>query len=265
MARDSHALRQSLFKQRSWSPDMGREEVWLRRKRSNSGGKSHLQRSKSVTDDDVDELKGCIELGFGFESPEPADHHHRLSDTLPALGFYYAVNKHYADSLSESSGSPPHAIFDPGSYQLNSSINLIDFVWRDSDLGVCVCVFVWGKKMTHRRRWKRGWGNGLKWSLAPSSKPPIDRIISLIVYYLCYCEWMWNIKIPSLSIQLLCFSIIIIDDDIPLPEEFDFWFWWCCHFVLYFGVWVWIWNVFAKVEEWKHRNSINLFLSCLVW
>ncbi|KAF2295241.1 hypothetical protein GH714_032268 [Hevea brasiliensis] len=115
----------SLYKQHSWSPDIYRDEAWLRRK-----GNCKNRRSKSVTDEDLDELKGCIELGFGFDSPEVDQ---RLSDTLPALGLYHAVNKHYYDTLFKSvtatttsslstasdcdSPSPlgsPHAIFGPG-------------------------------------------------------------------------------------------------------------------------------------------------------
>ncbi|GMN30113.1 hypothetical protein TIFTF001_002705 [Ficus carica] len=103
LARGPHAP-PPLYKQRSWSPDVCREEAWLRRK-NNSGMRRKSrhqlqQRSKSVTDEDLDELKACIELGFGFDSPEPADQ--RLSDTLPALELYYAVNKHYNDSLNPS-------------------------------------------------------------------------------------------------------------------------------------------------------------------
>ncbi|GMY11767.1 hypothetical protein FCV25MIE_07006 [Fagus crenata] len=87
-----------LYKQHSWSPDAYRDEAWLRRK-----GNCKNRRTKSVTDEDVDELKGCIELGFGFELDSP-DHvvDQRLSDTLPALGLYYAVNKHYNDTVSNS-------------------------------------------------------------------------------------------------------------------------------------------------------------------
>ncbi|KDP31931.1 hypothetical protein JCGZ_12392 [Jatropha curcas] len=113
----------SLYKQHSWSPDIYRDEAWLKRK-----GNCKNRRSKSVTDEDLDELKACIELGFGFDSPEVDK---RLSDTLPALGLYYAVNKHYYDSVSKSatatsssstasdcdSPSPlgsPHAILGPG-------------------------------------------------------------------------------------------------------------------------------------------------------
>nr|GEV88071.1 hypothetical protein [Tanacetum cinerariifolium] len=58
-------------------------------------------RNKSVTDDDIDELKACIELGFGFDD-EPNDH---LLDTLPALPFYYAVNNRFKDMTSSSSSS----------------------------------------------------------------------------------------------------------------------------------------------------------------
>ncbi|CAN1837225.1 hypothetical protein LINPERHAP1_LOCUS35020 [Linum perenne] len=108
-----------LYKQNSWSPDIHRDEVWLRRKKN-----SKNRRTKSVTYEDVDELKGCFELGFGFNSP---DVDQRLSDTLPALGLYHAVNKQYNESVSKSSSytvsecnSPsssvgsPRAFFDPG-------------------------------------------------------------------------------------------------------------------------------------------------------
>ncbi|PSS21281.1 Eukaryotic translation initiation factor 3 subunit A like [Actinidia chinensis var. chinensis] len=108
-----------LIKHNSWSPDAYREEAWQRRK-GNHGRRS--RRIKSVTDEDLDELKACIELGFGFESPKMDQ---RLSDTFPALGLYYAVNKRYNDDVSKSSssvsdcGSPssvgsPHNIFGPG-------------------------------------------------------------------------------------------------------------------------------------------------------
>ncbi|XP_050208224.1 uncharacterized protein LOC126657561 [Mercurialis annua] len=123
-----HLLERSLplYKQHSWSPDIYRDEAWLRRK-----GNSKKKKNKSVTDEDLDELKACIELGFGFNSPELMDQ--RLSDTFPALGLYYAVNKHYYDhALSKTvtvatpssstasdcdSSSPlgsPHTMFGPG-------------------------------------------------------------------------------------------------------------------------------------------------------
>ncbi|CAN1221279.1 hypothetical protein LINGRAPRIM_LOCUS225, partial [Linum grandiflorum] len=88
-----------LYKQHSWSPDIYRDEAWLRRKKN-----SKNRRTKSVTDEDVDELKACIELGFGFDSPEVDQ---RLSDTLPALGLYHAVNKNYNESVSKSFTDTP--------------------------------------------------------------------------------------------------------------------------------------------------------------
>ncbi|XP_047311665.1 uncharacterized protein LOC124915061 [Impatiens glandulifera] len=89
-----------LLKQNSWSPDVFREEAWRRKKGSQI---NRIRRSKSVTDEDLDELKGCIELGFGFDSP---DMNERLSDTIPAYGLYYAVNKQYNDTVSKLSRSP---------------------------------------------------------------------------------------------------------------------------------------------------------------
>ncbi|XP_031491755.1 uncharacterized protein LOC116258635 [Nymphaea colorata] len=104
-----------LYKHRSWSNDSYREEAWLRRKGSMGGGP---RRSKSVTDEDLDELRGCIDLGFRFDGQEDRS----LSDTIPALDLYYAVNRQYADCVSKSSasdcsGSPggsPHNFFEPG-------------------------------------------------------------------------------------------------------------------------------------------------------
>lgn len=116
-----------LYKQHSWSPDVGREEAWRRRKEGSV--RRELRRSRSVTDEDMDELKACIELGFGFDSPEPD---RKLSDTLPALGFFYAVNKHYNDSVlvrtssaasSESEAdvsASPQSIFGPSKHSIAS-------------------------------------------------------------------------------------------------------------------------------------------------
>ncbi|KAH7517986.1 uncharacterized protein LOC107427053 [Ziziphus jujuba] len=91
-----------LLKQQSWSPDAIRDEAWQRRKGSHAA--VGLCRSKSVSDDDLEELKACVELGLGFD-PESSDVDPRLSDTIPALGFYCAVNKQYSNSLSRSSSS----------------------------------------------------------------------------------------------------------------------------------------------------------------
>jgi len=91
-----------LLKQQSWSTESCREEAWIRKK----DRQSKLRKSKSLTDEDVDELRGCIDLGFGFGFDSEEEGDHKLCDTLPALYFYYAVNKHYNDSKFKSSPSP---------------------------------------------------------------------------------------------------------------------------------------------------------------
>lgn len=94
-----------LLKHQSWSSESCREEAWIRKKDQ----QSKLRKSKSLTDDDVDELRGCIDLGFGFGFDSEGEGDHKLCDTLPALYFYYAVNKHYNGSKLKSSplASPP--------------------------------------------------------------------------------------------------------------------------------------------------------------
>ncbi|OEL23093.1 hypothetical protein BAE44_0015886 [Dichanthelium oligosanthes] len=91
-----------LQKQNSWSPDIERDEAWERRRREMRRG-SALRRVRSVTDDDLEELRGCIDLGFGFEPPAAGAEcaacgagtgagRSRLLKTLPALDLYYAVH-----------------------------------------------------------------------------------------------------------------------------------------------------------------------------
>lgn len=90
----------TLTKQHSWSHDVNRHAAWLRRKKKQPV--DHIRRSKSVTNDDLEELKGCIELGFGFE-PDSPDLSPRLSDTIPALDLYCAVQRQYNNHLSRTS------------------------------------------------------------------------------------------------------------------------------------------------------------------
>lgn len=102
----------TLYKQRSWSPDAERNEAWLRRKKSYGAG---LRRVQSLTNDDLEELKGCIELGFGFQ-PDSPELDPKLSDTLPALPFYCAVNRQYGGQLPRSASSSSMGSFsDAGS------------------------------------------------------------------------------------------------------------------------------------------------------
>ena len=83
-----------LQKQNSWSPDIERDEAWERRRGLHCRA-SALRRGRSVTDDDLDELRGCIDLGFGFEAAGCAAcgaGRSRLVQTFPALDLYYAVH-----------------------------------------------------------------------------------------------------------------------------------------------------------------------------
>lgn len=77
-----------------------RDKAWERRRRQimrqermkkmaldNSSGDQD-----NLTDDDLNELKGCIELGFGFNELDQ-DQQRQLCNTLPALDLYFAVNR----------------------------------------------------------------------------------------------------------------------------------------------------------------------------
>uniref|UniRef100_A0A7N0RB24 Uncharacterized protein n=1 Tax=Kalanchoe fedtschenkoi TaxID=63787 RepID=A0A7N0RB24_KALFE len=57
----------------------------------------------NLTDEDLHELKGSIELGFGFNEEEGQ----RLCGTLPALDLYFAVNRQL--SLSPVSSPTPQS------------------------------------------------------------------------------------------------------------------------------------------------------------
>lgn len=92
-----------LMKQLSLPPDVNRTEAWLRMKKRHPSDR--LRRTKScITNDDIEELKGCFDLGFGFE-PDSPDFNPRLSKTIPALDLYTAVHRQYNNHLSRTSSS----------------------------------------------------------------------------------------------------------------------------------------------------------------
>jgi hypothetical protein len=113
-----------LYKQHSWTPDTRREEAWLRRKGKCGGpwGCDRIRRNKSLSDEDLEELKGCFDLGFGFGVDSP-DVDPKLSETIPALGLYYAVNRQYSNSLSRSSSSSSLMASDS---EIESPVAIID-------------------------------------------------------------------------------------------------------------------------------------------
>lgn len=66
-----------------------------------------LTRAKSLTDDDLEELKGCLDLGFGFSYDEIPE----LCNTLPALELCYSMSQKLLDddkkTHQENSPLPP--------------------------------------------------------------------------------------------------------------------------------------------------------------
>ncbi|GAA0183435.1 hypothetical protein LIER_30845 [Lithospermum erythrorhizon] len=66
-----------------------------------SGEEDELSRTRSLTDDDLDELKGCLDLGFGFNYEEIPE----LCNTLPALELCYSMSQKYLDEQQKSNDS----------------------------------------------------------------------------------------------------------------------------------------------------------------
>lgn len=87
--------------------ELPRDIAWERRRRQflrqerRKNGINH--EADDLTDEDLHELKGCIELGFGFNEQNGQ----RLCTTLPALDLYFAVNRFYTSPISSpaSNGS----------------------------------------------------------------------------------------------------------------------------------------------------------------
>jgi hypothetical protein len=56
-----------------------------------------------LIDEDMDELRGCIDLGFGFSNDEGDL---ELCNTLPAFELYYAITRQYNDVTGRSPSHP---------------------------------------------------------------------------------------------------------------------------------------------------------------
>lgn len=93
--------RKKLSKQISMS-ERPRNMLWERRRKQQRKKKSSDScDADHVTDEDLSELKGCIELGFGFNEEEGSQ---KLCNTLPALDLYFAVNRQFTMSPIQSPG-----------------------------------------------------------------------------------------------------------------------------------------------------------------
>ncbi|OVA04608.1 Protein of unknown function DUF1685 [Macleaya cordata] len=62
------------------------------------GGSKGVSRTMSLTDEDLDELKGCVDLGFGFSYEEIPE----LCNTLPALELCYSMSQRFLDEHQKS-------------------------------------------------------------------------------------------------------------------------------------------------------------------
>ncbi|KAJ3695896.1 hypothetical protein LUZ60_001273 [Juncus effusus] len=107
-----------LLKQHSWSPEVEREEAWIRRKSIHK--ERRLMRSRSVTEDDLDEIQGCVDLGLfdadGFAvTVKGGDDGKKLAETFPALDMYCAVKRGMSvtSSPAGSVGSGASSDLDP--------------------------------------------------------------------------------------------------------------------------------------------------------
>lgn len=83
-------------KDKSMPEQLGRSVSDCRKSATDSpdGACKTRSRTRSLTDDDFEELRGCIDLGFRFDENCNPD----LCDTLPALEVYYAVTQKLQDS-----------------------------------------------------------------------------------------------------------------------------------------------------------------------
>ncbi|KAJ8774847.1 hypothetical protein K2173_018106 [Erythroxylum novogranatense] len=88
----SKSLSQATVKQKKKNQVLLEGYVEVASDSSNSSD-DDLKRTKSLTDDDLDELKGCLDLGFGFSFDEIPE----LCNTLPALELCYSMSQKFLD------------------------------------------------------------------------------------------------------------------------------------------------------------------------
>ncbi|XP_010912805.1 uncharacterized protein [Elaeis guineensis] len=72
------------------------------------GGDGVVGRTKSLTDEDLEELKGCLDLGFGFSYEEIPE----LCNTLPALELCYSMSQRFLDEQQQHQSRSPETAGD---------------------------------------------------------------------------------------------------------------------------------------------------------
>ncbi|XP_058094094.1 uncharacterized protein LOC131240077 [Magnolia sinica] len=99
---------------RKWSKKKKKSQVLLEGYVTTDEGeevqeqKGVVSRTKSLTDEDLDELKGCLDLGFGFSYEEIPE----LCNTLPALELCYSMNQRFLDEQQQHK-SPEASVASP--------------------------------------------------------------------------------------------------------------------------------------------------------
>jgi hypothetical protein len=88
-----------------------------------------------LTDDDLDELKGCLDLGFGFSYDEIPE----LCNTLPALELCYSMSQKFLDEHQKppESSSPAEAESEAASSSPIAN-------WKISSPGELMVLLVFG-------------------------------------------------------------------------------------------------------------------------
>ena len=95
---------------------------------------------RSLTDDDLEELKGCVDLGFGFSYNEIPE----LCGTLPALELCYSMSQRFLDEhqppskVEDLAPEPPAVVPPPPAQPIPNwkiscpgKLKLLDPCWLD--------------------------------------------------------------------------------------------------------------------------------------
>ncbi|KAL5998105.1 hypothetical protein ACLOJK_009040 [Asimina triloba] len=96
-----------------------------------------MSRTKSLTDGDLDELKGCVDLGFGFSYDEIPE----LCNTLPALELCYSMSQKFLDEQQQQK-SPDGADAEVCSATSTAASPIAN--WRISAPGMCLLLLGFG-------------------------------------------------------------------------------------------------------------------------
>lgn len=99
-AKWEHRRRQVLDRKKRVMATEDQDLVVLDEEEEERRGKGKM---RSLTDEDFDELRGSIDLGFGFNEEDGG---YDLCDTLPALDLYFKVNRQLSEPKLQSSPSP---------------------------------------------------------------------------------------------------------------------------------------------------------------